>query len=144
MPGVEVAPGSELSAEAESTEVADVEGQGWRVLVLVTNDQRAPFETWYGSLRDRAVRARIAARLVRILQGGNFGSHRERISGAISELKIDYGPGYRIYYVRVGELVVVLLGGGTKDTQQSDIERAVMLWERYSNEIEKRSREFSG
>jgi putative addiction module killer protein len=114
----------------------------WNVLVLITDEEKCPFDEWYDGLRDRAAKARIAARLTRILLSGNFGDHRERISGAISELKIDYGPGYRLYYARVGDLIIVLVAGGTKDSQASDIERANTLWERYKDEIEKRTREF--
>lgn len=94
-------------------------------------------------MRDTAARTRIAARITRILQAGNFGDHRERISGAISEIKVDYGPGYRIYYVRLGSLIVVLMGGGTKDSQQGDIEAATALWERYKDNVEKYTRDIS-
>ena len=123
----------------------------WSVLVLVEQSQatepldvpgRAPFEQWLQGLRDVAARARITARIVRILQGGNFGDRRERIAGAVSELRIDYGPGYRVYYVRVGNQIVVLMGGGTKDSQQGDIDEAVRLWERYKDDVEGRSRDF--
>ena len=77
-----------------------------------------------------------------LLQGGNFGDRRERIAGAVSELRIDYRPGYRVYYVRVGSQIVVLMGGGTKDNQQGDIDEAVRLWERYKDDVEERSRDF--
>lgn len=115
----------------------------WQVLVLTGEDTLSSFERWYLGLRDTAARTRIAARITRVLQAGNFGNHRERISGAISEMKVDYGPGYRIYYVRLGNLIIVLIGGGTKDSQQSDIETAVALWERYKDNVEKYSQDIS-
>ena len=116
----------------------------WRVLVLVEENGNVPFESWYRGLRDVAARARIAARIARILQGGNFGDHRERIEGAVSELRLDYGPGYRIYYVRQGDTIAILLGGGVKDGQQRDIAEAVALWERCRHDVEGRSREPGG
>ncbi len=73
---------------------------------------------------------------------GNLGDHRERIAGAVSELRIDYGPGYRVYFVRHGDIFVVLLGGGTKETQTSDIQAAHALWERNKNDAERYAREF--
>jgi putative addiction module killer protein len=127
-----------------SPEPAPAAPPDWRVLVLVEEDGRAPYETWYRGLRDVAARARIAARIARILQGGNFGDHRERIEGAVSELRLDYGPGYRIYYVRQGDTITILLGGGVKDGQQRDIAEAVVLWERYRHDVEGRSRELGG
>ncbi len=75
---------------------------------------------------------------------GNFGDQRERISGAISEIRVDYGPGYRVYYVRLGNVWVILVGGGTKDKQQNDIETAVSLWEKTKDDVERFSREFGG
>ena len=79
--------------------------------------------------------------LMRAAQG-NFGSHRERISGAVSELKLDYGPGYRVYFVRQGDTLVILLGGGTKASQEGDIMSAVALWERNKDDAKRFSREF--
>jgi putative addiction module killer protein len=80
---------------------------------------------WINAIDDRVVRARIQVRVDRLVHG-NAGQHR-RLSGGISELKIDVGPGYRVYYVeRKGELII-LLAGGDKSTQQSDIRRATAL-----------------
>lgn len=64
--------------------------------------------------------------------------------GAVSEMRIDYGPGYRLYFVLHGDTLIVLLGGGTKDSQQADIAAAVTLWERNKNDAERFSREFRG
>lgn len=80
---------------------------------------------WINGLDDRVARARIQVRVDRLAHG-NAGQHR-RLSGGISELKIDTGPGYRVYYTeRDGELII-LLAGGDKSTQQTDIRRATAL-----------------
>lgn len=79
------------------------------------------FEQWLDRLRDRQARARISARLAR-LQIGNFGD--VKYFEGIGELRIRYGPGYRLYFVRQGAVLVVLLCGGDKNTQSRDIDRA--------------------
>lgn len=109
---------------------------------IITESGDEPFTEWIASVRDLAARLRILARQDRVKQTGNFGDHRERIAGAVSELRVDYGPGYRIYYVRLGNTLVLLVVGGTKDGQQGDILKAVALWEECKNEIERFSRDF--
>ena len=80
---------------------------------------------WINSLKDRVGRARIQVRVDRLVHG-NPGDHRNLTHG-VSELKIDVGPGYRVYYTeRNGELIV-LLAGGDKSTQQQDIKAAIAL-----------------
>jgi putative addiction module killer protein len=81
--------------------------------------QTDEFARWFARLRDPRARARIQARIDRLVIG-NPGDVRPVGSG-ISEMRIDYGPGYRIYFVERGIAVVVLLAGGDKRTQQSDI-----------------------
>jgi len=76
-------------------------------------------------LRDSRARARIDIRIRRVALG-NFGDFKSVGSG-VSELKIDYGPGYRIYFTLVGKEVIVLLAGGDKSTQQNDIRKAKEL-----------------
>ena len=83
------------------------------------------FDHWYDGLRDRQGRARIAARLRRV-ELGNFGDVRPVGSG-VSELRIDYGPGYRVYLTQRGLEVVILLAGGDKRTQSKDIEAAIEM-----------------
>lgn len=80
---------------------------------------------WFKALRDRQARARIDARLRR-LSLGNPGDAKP-VGEGVSEIRIDYGPGYRIYYVRRGQKVVVLLAGGDKRTQKRDIQTALEL-----------------
>ena len=84
--------------------------------------QTAVFRAWLDGLRDRKARARILAR-IRRLSAGNPGDVKPVGSG-VSELRIDYGPGYRVYFVRRGDMLIILLCGGDKSTQDHDIERA--------------------
>ena len=83
------------------------------------------FEDWFVSLRDRQARMRIQARIDR-LGFGNPGQHRV-LSGGVCEMKIDYGPGYRVYFTRHGDACVVLLCGGDKASQRADIKAALAL-----------------
>lgn len=81
-----------------------------------------PLSVYLTGLRDKRAAARIAMRLDR-LEMGNFGDCRQ-VAGGVWELRVHYGPGYRIYYGRVGQELVVLLCAGDKQSQQRDIERA--------------------
>lgn len=87
--------------------------------------QTDKFKAWFDELRDVRGRARIQARIDR-LSLGNPGDVRPVGSG-VSELRIDYGPRYRVYFLRRGEDLIVLLAGGKKDTQARDIAQAVTL-----------------
>lgn len=82
---------------------------------------------WINGLRDRSGRARIQVRVDRLVHG-NPGDHR-KLAGGISELRIDFGPGYRVYYTQRGDELIVLLAGGDKSSQQQDIRRAIELAE---------------
>ena len=83
------------------------------------------FADWFAGLRDRKARARITAR-IRRLSLGNPGDVKP-IGSGVSEMRIDYGPGYRVYFVGRGDAVVVLLCGGDKRGQDRDIARALEL-----------------
>ena len=83
------------------------------------------YRDWINGLRDRTARARIQMRVDRLVHG-NPGQHRA-LTGGVSELKIDFGPGYRVYYAERGGELIVLLAGGDKSTQQRDIRIAVAL-----------------
>lgn len=87
--------------------------------------QTAVYVQWFDGLRDRQARARIDAR-IRRLSLGNPGDVRPLGEG-VSELRIDYGPGYRVYFTRRGDPLVVLLAGGDKHTQDRDIQTALEL-----------------
>jgi len=80
------------------------------------------FEKWFTNLRDKKARARIQARIDRI-EIGNFGDVTP-VGEGVSELRIFYGPGYRVYFVKQNSVVVILLSGGDKSTQKSDIVKA--------------------
>ncbi len=87
--------------------------------------QTEVFSTWLRKLRDLQTLARIQIR-IRRLSLGIFGDVKP-VGEGVSELRIDYGPGYRVYFQRTGSLLVLLLIGGTKSTQQSDIAKAKKL-----------------
>ena len=87
--------------------------------------QSRAFATWFGRLRDRQARARILVRIDR-LSLGNPGDARP-VGEGVSELRIDYGPGYRVYFASRGPGLIILLGGGDKRTQDRDIEAALAL-----------------
>lgn len=80
---------------------------------------------WINALKDRAGRARIQMRVDRLVHG-NPGQSRNLTHG-VSELKVDFGPGYRVYYTERGGELIILLAGGDKSTQQQDIETAIAL-----------------
>ena len=81
------------------------------------------------SLRDQQARAKIRARIARG-RLGNLGNC-ESVGGGVSELKIDYGPGYRVYFGQIGTKLVILLCGGDKSSQSEDIKKAIEFWEDY-------------
>jgi putative addiction module killer protein len=83
------------------------------------------YRDWINSLRDRIGRARIQVRVDRLVHG-NPGQHRVLTQG-VCELKIDVGPGYRVYYTERAGILVVLLAGGDKSSQQQDIKTAISL-----------------
>lgn len=87
--------------------------------------QTEEFLVWLDALRDIRTQVRIAARL-RQVEAGNLGDWKP-IQGDLCELRVNYGPGYRIYFVRRGRVLVVLLIGGDKSTQKRDIRRALAL-----------------
>ena len=83
------------------------------------------FARWLDDLRDLRARARVQVRIER-LAGGNPGDVRA-VGKGVFELRIDYGPGYRVYFTRRGRAVIVLLAGGVKSTQEADIRTAQRL-----------------
>ncbi|MSQ52531.1 MAG: type II toxin-antitoxin system RelE/ParE family toxin [Betaproteobacteria bacterium] len=88
--------------------------------------QSETFASWLSKLRDRQAVARINARIRRVSESGNFGDTKVLREG-VSEMRIDHGPGYRLYFMRRGAVVVVLLAGGEKSTQDADIKRAIAI-----------------
>ena len=88
-------------------------------------EETEAYREWINALKDRVGRARVQVRVDRLVHG-NPGKHRDLTDG-VSELKIDVGPGYRVYYTRRGSRLLLLLAGGDKSTQQKDIEMAISL-----------------
>ncbi len=87
--------------------------------------QTEEFVAWLDGLKDKRAQVRIAARL-RQVEGGNLGDWQP-VEGAVSELRVHFGPGYRLYFMRQGNVIVVLLNGGDKSSQKKDIRRALKI-----------------
>jgi len=91
-------------------------------------DARSPYAAWFNRLNAQAA-AKVATALTRMAQG-NF-SNVKGVGSGVFECRIDFGPGYRVYFGKDGERIVILLGGGTKKRQQQDIETALARWQDY-------------
>ena len=105
------------------------DGAAIRVLEYQTENGRSPYQEWLRSLRDREARARVRVRVGRVALG-NLGDW-DAVGGGIGELRVHYGPGYRVYFGRQGNTVVILLCGGDKRTQAQDVELARAYWADY-------------
>jgi putative addiction module killer protein len=92
---------------------------------MILIQQTEAYVKWFSGLRDRVARARIDVR-IRRLSLGNAGDAKP-VGDGVSELRVDHGPGYRIYFFQRGEVVIVLLAGGDKSTQDKDIRNAKAL-----------------
>lgn len=103
-----------------------MESQPRELRIYETAQEEVPFSTWMDGLKDRNARARINTRLKRVTLG-NLGDHKF-VGEGIFELRIDYGPGYRIYFAQTDKLTVLLLCGGDKSTQEQDILKAKQYW----------------
>lgn len=94
----------------------------------LSSDGHSPFEEWFSSLHSEA-RAKVAAAIVRLEQGNL--SNAKPVGEGVLEYRIHFGPGYRVYFGRDGEVLVILLNGGTKTRQQRDIRVAIESWADY-------------
>jgi putative addiction module killer protein len=103
-----------------------------------TSAGERPFVEWLQDLDDRQARTRIEARLARVAVG-NLGDVKP-VGEGVLELRIDWGPGYRVYFSRLGKVIVLLLCGGDKRKQQKDIERAKAYFEDYKARTAKKPR----
>jgi putative addiction module killer protein len=92
---------------------------------MIQIQQTETYAKWFDSLRDRITRARIDIR-IRRLSLGNAGDAKP-VGDGVSELRVDHGPGYRVYFIQRGEVVIVLLAGGDKSTQDKNIRAAIAL-----------------
>lgn len=97
--------------------------------IYVTQNGKRPFIEWLESLKDKTIRYRIKERLDRVSLG-NLGDHKS-VGNGVSELRLKFGSGYRIYYGEDGDSIILLLSGGDKDTQSKDIKKAQQYWQDY-------------
>jgi putative addiction module killer protein len=100
-----------------------------RVIVFAEENGNEPFTQWLYDLKDSVGRKRILIRITRLEQG-NYGDC-EPVGEGVSELRIFFGPGYRVYFGEDAENIVVLLCGGDKGSQQQDIKKAKAYWQEY-------------
>ncbi|MBF2058159.1 MAG: type II toxin-antitoxin system RelE/ParE family toxin [Cyanobacterium sp. T60_A2020_053] len=105
--------------------------QIYEIKKYVTDDGKCPFDEWFNQL-DQNLQIRIDARLTRV-NLGNFGDHKS-VDEGICELRFHFGAGYRIYYGLDGKNIVILLIGGSKKRQNSDIKKALNFWQKYKQE----------
>ena len=101
------------------------------VIVYANADGNEPFTQWLHSLKDRRGRQRIESRLLRLEQG-NYGDCKG-VGQGVFELRMFFGPGYRVYFGEDGDKIVVLLSGGDKSSQSKDIKQAQTYWQDYLN-----------
>jgi len=102
----------------------------FELTIYVTENEKAPFEDWFDKL-DAAAALKIRTALARI-ETGNMGDVKP-VGQGVSERRITFGPGYRIYFGQDGNKLVILLCGGTKKRQSKDIEQAKAYWDDYKN-----------
>ncbi|NJM76586.1 MAG: type II toxin-antitoxin system RelE/ParE family toxin [Acaryochloridaceae cyanobacterium RU_4_10] len=102
-----------------------------QIVFYADEDGNEPFQVWIDGLRDKQGQRLIIRRLFRIQQG-NYGDVKP-IGEGLSELRIFFGPGYRVYFGEEAENIVVILCGGDKDSQNRDIEDAKAYWKEYKN-----------
>lgn len=99
------------------------------ITIYTSKRGKKPFSIWVESIKDILTRAKIKNRLNR-LELGHYGDDK-RINNKINELKIDYGPGYRVYFVIINDNNLLILNGGTKRSQHRDICLAIAYWQDY-------------
>lgn len=99
------------------------------IRIFRTQKGKQPFKNWYDGLKDKTVQIRIRKRL-RQISLGNFGDSKS-VGCGVYELRFFFGKGYRIYYAKENEVIVLLLCGGDKSNQQKDIDKAKTYWKDY-------------
>jgi putative addiction module killer protein len=95
----------------------------------ITANGKVPFSEWFESLPNITIQSKIISRLNRVA-AGNLGDYKS-VGKGVFELRIDYGSGYRIYFGQVGNIIILLLCGGDKSTQDKDIHKAQEYWQNY-------------
>ena len=104
-----------------------------KLLYYLAADGDSPFESWFSDL-DKTAAAKVSVALARLGEGNT--SNTKTVGGGVRECRIDWGPGYRVYFGQDGETLVILLTGGTKQRQQRDIARAKEHWADYKRRRE--------
>ena len=102
-----------------------------RIKTYVRSNGKSPFEDWVSDLRDKSAKAKIFTRIDRI-RFGNFGDCKS-VGGGVFELRVHFGPGYRVYFGIFGAEVVLLLLGGDKSSQPRDVQTAQKYWKEFTN-----------
>jgi putative addiction module killer protein len=97
-----------------------------QIIHYLTSNGEDPYQQWLERLKDRTAKARVTMRINRIAAGA-FGDCKP-IRDGVWELRVDHGPGYRVYYAQAGKQLVLLLLGGSKRCQQADIQKAIDFW----------------
>jgi putative addiction module killer protein len=100
---------------------------------VYTVQQTQEFQDWLDELKDVRAQVRIAAR-IRLAEAGNLGDWKS-VGGEVSEMRVDVGPGYRLYFTQRGNRVIIMLAGGDKSTQTRDIKRAQKILKELENEL---------
>jgi putative addiction module killer protein len=113
----------------DASTIAFMEVQPREIRRYITPDGKNPFAEWLNSLRDLSAVVKIEQRLDRV-RLGNLGNSKS-VGEGVCELKIDFGPGYRVYFGQVGSTIVLILCGGDKSTQEQDIRKAKEYWKEY-------------
>jgi putative addiction module killer protein len=96
------------------------------VRIFALESRKEPFTEWHRKLKDKRAQARVDVRIARV-RTGNFGDCKG-VGGDIYELRIDYGPGYRVYFGKIESTIILLLCGGDKSSQDDDIRKAKEYW----------------
>ncbi len=100
-----------------------------KIVHYMASDGKSVFQGWFRKLRDGTAKFKITRRLTQAKRG-NFGDTKP-VGQGVHEMRIDYGPGYRVYYANDGDMIIVLLCGGDKSTQNEDPKRAENYWATY-------------
>ena len=103
------------------------------IVIYRTKSNHEPFVDWLNNIKDSRIRRRIIRRILR-LEEGNYGDFKA-VGDGVLELRLFFGPGYRIYFGEIGDEVVLLLLGGIKDSQSRDISKAKAYWQDFLNDL---------
>jgi len=99
----------------------------FEIRTYLTQDGHDPFSYWHDTIKDHRTKMAIDRRIIRVMENGNFGDHKHCRDG-VWELRVDIGPGWRVYYALTDQTTILLLCGGNKHSQQPDIDRACDYW----------------